>query len=86
MLLDIARSTVYYCPKIAKDESILMNEIVDIHNQYIFYGYRKIVAELNKRGYVVNGKKIRRLMQEMNIKAIYPKPKTSISSGAQVYP
>jgi len=56
---------------------ILKNEIDQIHTQYPFYGYRKIVKLLNKKGYVVNHKRIRHYMQQMRIMAIYPKKNLS---------
>src|SRR5690606_28413153 len=47
----------------------------------------RITAELNRRGHGVNRKKILRLMQEMKIEALYPKPRTTIrASGHKIYP
>ena len=53
-----------------------MNTIIDIyyaHKQR--YGYRRITLELNNRGYVVNHKKVKRLMCIMDLYAITPKAK-----------
>lgn len=41
------------------------------------YGYRKMTAILNRKGYAVNHKRVQRLMRLMGIQAVYPKPKTS---------
>ena len=54
-----------------------MNLIDEIYTQYPYYGSPKITAELRKRGYIVNHKRIERLMRLMSLTAIYPKPDTS---------
>ncbi len=65
----------------------LANQIHDLWMQMPFYGYRKITAELNRRGYAVNHKRVARIMRQMNISAIYPKPRTSIKDQShKVYP
>lgn len=65
-----------------------MNRISEINSQFPYYGYRKIHWELTaKDGYVVNRKKVQRLMKIMNIKAIFPSPRTSIpSADGSVFP
>ena len=42
-----------------------------------FYGSRKITGVLQRLGYKVNRKRVQRLMRELGIEAIYPKPKLS---------
>jgi putative transposase len=39
-------------------------KIVVICDEFETYGYRRVRAELRHQGFVVNGKKIRRLMRE----------------------
>ncbi len=52
-----------------------------------FYGCRRMTKYLQKSGYKVNRKRISRLMKLMGLKAIYPKPNTSIPDRAhKVYP
>jgi putative transposase len=41
-------------------------------------GYRKITRELRIKGYEINHKKVLRIMRDMRIQAIYPKPKTTV--------
>lgn len=51
-----------------------------IDEQYLrtpFYGWPRMTAHLRRLGYVVNHKRIQRLMQQMGLQAIYPKPKTT---------
>jgi putative transposase len=42
----------------------LVSKIVVICDEFETYGYRRVRAELRRQGFVVNGKKIRRLMRE----------------------
>jgi putative transposase len=50
-----------------------MNEIDRIYTGSPFYGSPRITAELNRRGYRVNHKRIERLMRKMGLQAIFPK-------------
>ncbi|HEY1871301.1 MAG TPA: IS3 family transposase [Chitinophagaceae bacterium] len=77
-LLGVWRSNIYYDEKERPDEAILANEINEIWLGMPAYGYRKITKELQRRDHKVNHKRVLRMMREMNIMAIYPKPKTSI--------
>lgn len=61
--------------------------IDEIHLQYPFMGSRRIRTELFKKGHNVNRKRIVRIMRDMGIGAIYPKPRTTIGNKAhKVYP
>jgi putative transposase len=52
-----------------------------------FYGVRKMVWWLDEQGYLVNPKRVRRLMRLMGLEAIYPKPRLSIPGpGHKIYP
>lgn len=52
-----------------------------------FYGIRRMTTWLKQQGYQVNHKRVARLMRQMGIVAVYPKPKLSKrDSDAQVYP
>jgi len=66
------------------------NLIKEIDKQFTetpFYGSRKIKAHLSRKGYRVNRKKIQRLMREMGIEAIYPKPNLSRrNDDHKIYP
>lgn len=54
-----------------------MRLIDEIHTEIPFYGSRKITYKLCQRGYLVNRKRVQRLMQKMGLQAIYPGPNTS---------
>ncbi len=77
-LLGVSRSGLYSVPEpIRDDEEGLMATIDKIYTTWPFYGYRRITAELFKRGNVVNHKRVLRLMRKMNIASIAPGPLTS---------
>lgn len=80
-MLNLSRSNLYYHAKQAPDEPILANEIHKIWTAMPYYGYRKITVELQNRGYEINHKRVLRMMQDMHIQALYPRPKMSISSS-----
>ena len=88
VLLSVNRSVFYYETKESTQNDVdLINEIRDLWCQYPFYGYRKITQCLRSTGWVVNHKRVQRLMKEAGIHAIYAKPKASIKdSKARVYP
>lgn len=87
-MLGINRSSFYYKPVINQNNDvILMNEIMEIWEKWPFYGYRRIHATLLRDGWILNHKRVLRVMREMGIKAIYPGPKTSIANKQnKVYP
>jgi len=61
-----------------------MNEIDRIYTDFPYYGYRRITKQLDRDGYPVNHKRVLRLMKEMGIEAIYPKP--NLSKNSQDHP
>ncbi len=76
-LLGISRSTYYYTPRESEENEHYKSLIFQEYIKHPFYGYRKITKALIKQGYKVNRKRILRLMREMAIQAIYPKPNLS---------
>ena len=70
----------------AKDQEI-MNIIDEEYTAHPFYGSPRLTAVLNKKGYTVNIKRVKRLMKKMGIVAIYPKPKLSqVAKEHRIYP
>ena len=86
--LDISRSGIYYKPKPADDFDLKLMRLIDeIHLQRPFLGIRRITDELRDLGYLVNHKRVRRLMRKMGIEAIYPKPNLSKANKQhKIYP
>ena len=72
-LLGIARSTVYYEPRVDPYSLELMHLIDEVYTKTPFYGSRRIREILKRKGYLINRKRIQRLMRLMGIEAIYPK-------------
>jgi len=86
-LLGIARSTVYYEPRVDPYNLELMHLIDEEYTKTPFYGSRRIREILKRKGYLINRKRIQRLMRLMGIEAIYPKPNLSKPyPGHKIYP
>jgi len=50
------------------DNSIIVNEMEGLlSREFVCYGYKKTAKQLNRYGYVINRKKVRRLMAENNL-------------------
>lgn len=79
-LLSIARSNLYYRHTLTVDESLLANEIHELWMDMPYYGYRRITAELHRRGYLINHKKVLGMMRDMRIQALYPKHRTTFNN------
>lgn len=77
-LLDLNRSSLYYQQTPLAEDTEIANRIGEIFEVTPQYGYRRIHAQLIREGVTVNRKKVQRLMNELGLKAIYPKPKTTI--------
>jgi putative transposase len=51
------------------------------------YGVRRMTAWLRGQGYVVNRKRVARLLHRMGLEALYPKPRLSQpAAGHTIYP
>ena len=77
-LLGLARSSFYYEPKPESEQNLKLMQMLD--KQFTatpFYGVRRMTAWLATQGEAVNPKRVRRLMREMGLEAIYPKPNLS---------
>jgi putative transposase len=87
-LLDLPRSTFYHTPQPVSGEELALMRLIDrCHLKYPFYGSRRLREELQQRGYRVNRKRVQRLMRQMGLRAVYPKPRTSQpGKGHKIYP
>ena len=65
-LLGLCRSSFYY-DAVAEVDDGVRAEIVSIAQEFPVYGYRMITAELKRRTFEVNAKRVRRLMREANL-------------------
>ncbi len=87
-LLDVARSSAYYRPEpVSEADLALMRLIDETHLKRPFYGSRRMRDELEDRGYKVNRKRVQRLMRLMDLRALYPRRRTSQpGKGHKIYP
>ncbi|GIO41965.1 DDE-type integrase/transposase/recombinase [Paenibacillus apis] len=60
-----------------------MYRIDQIYMDHPYFGYRRMTGSSADQGIQVNCKRLRRLMQRMGLKAIYPKPNLSKRLRAQ---
>ena len=72
-IIKLARSTYYYHLKQLNQEDknqAVKNEIEAIYTEHkANYGYRRITLELRNRGFIVNHKKVQRLMKMLGLRA-----------------
>ena len=88
-LLNLNRSSYYYQAIEPNDiDQNIANKINELWLKYPFYGYRKITAVLRREGFLVNHKKVFRLMREMNLSAIFPRANKNkwIKANQSQYP
>ena len=87
-LLDLPRSTFYHVPEPVSETDLALMKLIDrCHMELPFYGSRRIVDWLGDEGYLVNRKRVQRLMRTMGIVAVYPKKNLSRANQAhRVYP
>lgn len=81
----LKRSTYYYTlsktNRDAKNDEV-MNTIIDIYYTHKGrYGYRRVTLELANKGFLVNHKKVKRLMTVMGLYGITPKAKYKSYKG-----
>src|SRR5262249_5233096 len=87
-VIGLPRSSWYYKPQ---DETggnlLLMRMLGEEYTRTPFYGSRRLGIGLGERGWAVNRKRVQRLMQQMGIEAIYPKPRLSEPApGHRIHP
>ncbi len=69
-------SSYYYKPKLAplvraSDDADLKKQIEEVHEEFPYYGYRRIHEHILKTtGEIINEKKIRRVMRKFNLRPI----------------
>ena len=87
-LLGVNRSGLYYRPVGESEENLMLMRLIDEeYTRHPFYGSRRMAVWLCQQGYQVNRKRVSRLMEVMEIEAVYPKPKLSRpGEGHKIYP
>lgn len=90
-ILAISRSNVYYqrVEKITDTIIDITHAIDRVYTEHPFYGHRRICDELNDQGFNIGRDRTLKYMQQMGLKAFYPRRKhnTSIANKEhKVYP
>ncbi len=87
-LLGLSRASYYYAA--APEDPVNLQLMRRIDRQYLetpFYGWPKMTIALRQQGYVVNGKRVRRLMRQMGLQAITVRKRPTTSTpGHRIYP
>jgi putative transposase len=87
-LAGISRSSLYYLARPETAENLALMRLLD--EQYTatpFYGVRKMTEVLRQGGFLVNAKRVRRLLHVLGLQAIYQHPNLSRPApGHQIYP
>ena len=83
-ITNIKRSTYYFHLK-KKDMDLKNRDIINKIKEIFYenkrrYGYRRITLELRKQGFIVNHKKVLRLMRKLNLQSILYKRNKKYSS------
>lgn len=79
-LIGLPRSSYYRQPEIQEESNENLHFMRLIDEEYMnhpFYGSRKMRDVLLRQGYIINRKRVQRLMRKMGIQSIAPKPGTS---------
>ena len=89
-LAGVSRATVYR-PRLAappdEDDLTLCALIDEEYTQHPFYGSRRMVVILLRQGWLVNRKRVQRLMRMMGLAGMAPGPSTTVRHpGHKVYP
>ena len=83
-LMEINRSTLYYERRGESEENLsIMKEMDCIYTEHPTSGVLSMRDKLSMEGYVVNVKRIRRLMRKMGLEAIYPQKKLTKQGPAK---
>jgi putative transposase len=88
--MNLPRRTYYYKPKAIPSDEALIDRIADICLEFPRYGYRRVTEQLQREGWIINHKKIARIMREKHWSCV-PRRKrwiatTDSNHGLPVYP
>jgi transposase InsO family protein len=86
-LLGVPRSSVYYPARtVPDDEAMLKTALLDLAGEWPTYGYRRLTAMMRRLGWTVNGKRVRRWMQELGIDGAPPTRKKRTTNSNHAFP
>jgi transposase InsO family protein len=85
-LLGVPRSSVYYKPRPEIDEAMIKTALLDLAAEWPTYGYRRLTVMMQRDGWPVNSKRIRRFMDELNLTGAPPARKTRTTNSQHDFP
>ena len=88
-LLSVPRGRLYSRPSGLKAEDLsVMRRLDELYTATPFYGVERMTAALRREGLGIGHNRVRRLLRQMGLEAIYPKPRLSVPGGPEhrVYP
>jgi putative transposase len=87
-LLGVVRSSVYRQRRPANDNDLAVTRRLDeLFTAWPFLGSRRMAAMLRMEGHRINRKRVQRLMRQMGIAALGPKPRTTKPApGHKIFP
>jgi transposase InsO family protein len=84
--LDVPRSSYYYQPR-SGDDSLFRTALKRVAGEWPTYGYRRLTVQMRREEkYVVNGKKVRRYMQLLGLKAKVKRQKRCTTNSQHDFP
>ena len=84
-VLDLPRSSFYHRAG-ETDDTDLRAALLDLAGQYPTYGYRRLTALLKRAGWMVNHKRIQRLMAEMGLQRPVKRRKKRTTNSQHDFP
>src|SRR5713101_7061242 len=84
-VLDYARSSYYHRVVIA-DEEALQQAIEAEAAQWPIYGYRQIIHQLRRQGWIVNHKRVERIMHERGLQGRRKRTRHKTTDSAHPFP
>lgn len=86
--MGLSRSGYYYEPVPESEENLaLMRRLDELNLAHPAYGSRRLAALLEREGWMINRKRVVRLLRLMGVEAVYPKRQLSQpGEGHRIYP
>jgi putative transposase len=84
-VLGVARSSYYHRPDAIHDTEVRAT-LSQVCEEFPCYGYRRATAELRRRGWAVNRKRVTRLMKELHLQAKRAVRKRKTTNSEHAFP
>jgi len=86
-LLGVPRSSVYYQAQPVPDaEAMLKAALLDLAGEWPTYGYRRLTAMMRRLDWPVNGKRVRRWLDELGISGAPPSRSRRTTNSRHAFP